>query len=347
MTARVCALRRVVLATAVGLAGAGCGGEVPHGGVPEVPVAASAAAAPSAHGGWGAAELVPGDLDVVLRIDLARVRATIGAEPMKELADRALGSEAGDALLRTALEQADVVWIGLRAADVLVGDRVLVVEAPRATVEFDSTTWRSSEPPGEGIVQYDALDFVPRDGTARVVDIRGRMLAFVSPVEVDAVDRLLRHGPDPTRAEPAARGLVSLDWRVRAPGVQLQNRYPSFAALLAGVDRMTAIVEPRGRELGLSARLLCHNERAASRAARFLQTIQGGAEQTERFAGMLQGIRIEASGSLVRVEWLVPADLLLGLIRSSTGASGPVEPAGSAAPAPSLGNSPEPTSPTP
>jgi hypothetical protein len=330
----------------LGLAGAGCGGEVPHGGVPEVPVPGSAATAPSPPASWDAADLIPADLDVVVRIDLGRVRATVGADPMKELAGLALGSEPADGLLRTALEQADVVWVGLRAADALAGDRVLVAEAPRATFEFDSASWRTATPPAEGIEQYDALDFVPRDGTARVLQVRERTLAFVSPVELDAVERLLRHGPDPMRATPAARGLVSLDWRVGPPGVRLQNRYPSFSALLSGVERITAVVEPRGRDLAVSGRVLCHDERAASRVARFLKTIQEGSEQTERFSGMLQALRIEAASSLVRLEWLVPPDLLLALLPGSTKTSSPPVPADSTGPAPLLRTSPETTSPT-
>jgi len=262
-------------------------------------------------------DLLPGDLDLVLRIDLAKVRRGLGSESSEELAERALREADPEAIVREALARADAAWLGLRVANLLDGDRVVVVELPKGTVRPDPIAWSAHEDRGEGdrVQLFDALVPPPRGGTARIVTLADGTVLFVSPVEVDAVDRVLLSGPDAERGQPEARGLLSLDWRVKRPGVRLQNRFPSLAALMRGIVRVRATVTMRGNELLLEGRMRCHDEPAASRVLRFVQTFAETAKQIERYGPLLKSLELSRAGSTVRVRWALPPEVVLGALR--------------------------------
>jgi hypothetical protein len=318
-----------LLGAALALACA-CGQTVPHGGVPATPEAsASAAAGPIRPGRRVPSDVMPADLDLVVRLDLARARASLGAEPMRQLSERALGTSDPEPEVRHALEHADVVWLGLRVADVLDGDRVMVTEAKDKPPKLDPTQWKPAEAGIERVVVYDAARPVGRDGTARIVDLGDGTMGFVSPVEADSVNRTLRNGPDPERGQPEARGLLSLDWRVGRPGVALVNRHPSLASLMTGVRRASAVLDTRGRELELEGRLQCRDAASAGRVARFLRTIAEAGRELPRFAKLVSSFELQESGSMVRIHWVAPPELVVELVREP---APPAAPARSAAP---------------
>ncbi|MBW2524958.1 MAG: hypothetical protein JRI23_12310 [Deltaproteobacteria bacterium] len=300
------------LAALAALLACACGRTVPHGG--EV-VGAPPPTPPPPPATPSGPDLLPRDLDLVLRVDLAQMRRGLGEGPSEELTRRALQEADPEAIVRRTLARADAVWVGLRVGSLFEGDRVLVVDAPPGTVEPDPIAW-SPRPGGDDEVQqYDAATRPPRSGTARILILDDGTALFVSPVELDAVDRVLRDGPDAERGQPEARGLVSLDWRVQPPGVALQNRFPSLAALMRGVRRVRATVTMGGNELELEGRLICHSETSAGKVQRFLETFANTARQIERYEPLLRSLELRQAGNSVQVRWTLPPEAVLGLLR--------------------------------
>ncbi|HEY3668130.1 MAG TPA: hypothetical protein VGL19_19140, partial [Polyangiaceae bacterium] len=76
---------------------------------------------------------MPADLDLVLRVDLQRIRTTLGAPAMAAISEQALrglhGADRGtDGLLLTALGETDTLYLGLRpAASLELADSVWVM----------------------------------------------------------------------------------------------------------------------------------------------------------------------------------------------------------------------------
>lgn len=311
-------------ALALSVGWTGCGRTVPHGGE------AAAPRPPDQPARVVGTDLIPADLDLVLRVDLARVRNNLGPEPSRELSRRALDQADPDAVVRAALERADVVWVGLRLSDALAGDRVVVVESAAAPTEPDPVAWSPVPSSAEEVRIFDAILPPRRSGTARIVRIGDDVTVFVSPVEIDSVARVLRQGPDPGRGEPAARGLISLDWRTKRPSVQMQNRFPSLAALLRGVVRVRATVTLHGDHLLLEGRMQCRHEPAAAKALRFLQTFVDTARMIDRYRAVLKSLALSRAGTTIRVRWPVPPELVLALVRGPD--SEPAPDAATAAP---------------
>jgi hypothetical protein len=85
-------------------------------------------------------EIFPADLDLVVRIDLARMRSGMGPAASDELTKRALAGS-GEPEITSALACAEVVWIATRAAELETGDRVVVVEGKDCMPELARSRW--------------------------------------------------------------------------------------------------------------------------------------------------------------------------------------------------------------
>src|SRR5258706_10180491 len=79
------------------------------------------------------AELIPPDLDVVVRLDLSRVKAALGSATVSKLAGDVLArgapKQSADELLFASLLEADVVYLGYRPSTLGAPlDRVLALQ---------------------------------------------------------------------------------------------------------------------------------------------------------------------------------------------------------------------------
>lgn len=272
-----------------------------------------------------ASELLPADLDLVLRIDLARMRSQLGAEAIDRLLARALVDAArapsavvdADPLLVLAARRAEVVYVALRAEDPTSGDRVVVVEGKLAGLTPEPARYRPGPPSAlEGVRTFDrigALTHAPRDTTARVVAVGERALAFVSPVEVDSVERLLEVGPDPKRGDPVAEGLVSVDLRVRRLGPRLERRFPSLGAVVAGLERVRGSAAMLDDGVRVDLEVQGASQLGAERLLAFVEALKQGSAESER-AKILASLSAERLDKTVRVRWTVPGSAVLGML---------------------------------
>ncbi|MFO0760261.1 MAG: hypothetical protein U0359_27515 [Byssovorax sp.] len=259
-------------------------------------------------------DLMPADLDLVLRLDLGRMRAGIGPSLAQSIADRALASPAHDVLL-SSLPCADVLWLGARAGDIDGGDHVIVLEGKSCAPEAKMREWSRIGAANAQVTIFTHQGEVPRAGTAEVIALSPRATAFVSPVERDSVRRLLREGPDPKHGDPRAEGLLSLDLRVSRLPPALEKRFPSIGNILAGVARIraTAVIVDEGVQL--DAEILSPTVKGAERARDFLRALVETLAET-KYKALLDGVKLEVLDSTLKLRLTVPKALILALATS-------------------------------
>lgn len=307
------------VALAIGTTAVGCGDEVPRGGAPRGPATfdLSRKVAPT--------DLLPADLDLVVRVDLARLRSGLGPASLAALAARM----PGDALLRDALLGADAVTVGLRADDLEAGDRVVVVEGRLAEdgAVPDPERFTLRPPVVEQVRVWDRIGdgASPRERVARVMRVGDQALVFVTAMEVDPTTRVLRAGPDELRGQPFAEGLVSLDWRPRPLRPSLAKRFPSIAGVLRGLSRVRATASMGEAAIEIRAEVEAADEAAATKVARFLELLRDNAGDAE--AALLAPMKIERTGAIVHLSCDIPAALVLRAIADDAPGSGAPEPA--------------------
>ena len=260
------------------------------------------------------AEIFPADLDLVVRLDVARMRSSVGPAAASAMAARA-AREAGDDVLRAALACADVVWLGARFGDLDSGDHVVLVEGASCAPELDRAQWRPEASRNKSVKIFDRVDPARRTGTARVLVLGPQATAFVSPMEVDSITRILADGPDARRGNPVAEGVISLDVRAARLPPALEQKYPSIAAIIAGLERVrgTAVVVDEGVQIDVQ--ILSPTAKGAEKALRFLSALRDNVEDP-RLVMVLRKVSIEQIEGTVRIRLLLPGKVVLALLSS-------------------------------
>lgn len=272
-----------------------------------------------------AAELLPRDLDLAVRVDVERLRAALGQELLQRLADAAKG-EGDGGLVARALPNAKTIVLGMRLGDVGLGDRVLAMEGEFGIVDLLPAGWekRESERLGTWVLEPAApleppkqggprRPPAPRDAFVRAILSGNKTLALVSAAEVDPVSRLLRDGPDALeprktgRREPVARGVVSLDMRVRPLPPGLAKRFEKIANVVAGLERITATAEVVDRAIAIEAQLEGVDEAGAERGRKFLELVLGGLLEGKQ-KDALRSVKVERVGKTIHAKLVVAAE---------------------------------------
>jgi hypothetical protein len=296
----------------------GCGRTVPHGGVPKEP-SESAPEGPRVTTVTTATDLLPSDLDLVVRVDLTKMRSDLGADASEELLEEALDSSGVVGAAREVLAGADVVWVGLRTRDLETGDHVMVAThkrkkspegKPLPLVEPDGDSWKASDTGTPKIRRYVAKTPPTRAGTARIYTVGDTAAVFVSPVEEHSVERILKMGPDPDRGQPKARGMLSLELIAPRLPRNLRSDLAALTKLMASIERVRATVDLVGNDLELDATVRCKNVAAATDVARNLAAY---ATAETRFAELFGDTKIDRTGSSVLLRWRVPKGLIIDL----------------------------------
>jgi hypothetical protein len=285
---------------------AGCGGAPPK-------AAGRAANGARVERDLDPTDLFPVDLDLVVRIDIGRMRAGIGPAVADALAKRAL-QESAEAELREALACAEVVWVATRVAEIDEGDRVVVIEGRSCMPELAEARWQRVGSVNSRLRIFDRADPPPRTGTARIINLGNRASAFVSTVELDAVRRVLEAGPDEKRGSPTAEGLVSLDLRAGRLPPALEKKYPAIGAVLAGVERVRGSVVLVDQGVKIDAQVLGATTAGAERAARFLEAMRDSLAKIPRFAAAAGEVHVEQVARTVQVRLTVPAKAVLAML---------------------------------
>lgn len=213
-------LRRALL---LGLSAVACG-PTPRPALPSAPAVRTAP------------ELVPSDLDVVVRLDLAQVKAALGPEALAGLSRQVLaagGDRQADELVVAALLAADLVYLGYRPSPAWMPlDRVLALQGHFEPLRRAPNGFSGATDLGADVRYWDSRTPPPRDGVARIYALGDRGLAFVSEAEIDAVERRLDGLGAARRLEPPEEGTLSMAAR---PGLLARASGAGGAGMLTSM----------------------------------------------------------------------------------------------------------------
>jgi hypothetical protein len=293
----------LALAPVLALSGVGCASRPP-------PPAAPSLTTP--------ADALPADLDFVVRVDLAKVRAALGpaGTELMRRGTGALPSDPGTALVTKALERTTTAYLALRP-ELVPGeaDNVLVLAGSFEGLELEraltSAGFSSPVDLGGDVRRFDRRGRVGRAAPARIYAFRDEQLVFVSAAEVDSVEAVLEHGARPSPLRPREQGVLAFAARLRALRYGLAQRYPSLARSIgdaAGLEG-TVSASPEGLLLDMSLEL--PSEAAAQESAEALGQVQEALSAADgRVGALARGAHTEAVGRYVVVRLALTRGLL-------------------------------------
>lgn len=233
-----------------------------------------------------AAELIPPDLDVVVRLDLARVKAALGATALTALSREVLARDNGgqepDELVVASLLAAEEVYLGYRPSPLWAPlDRVLAVQGHFEPLVRPPTGFSGATDLGRDLRHWDRrVAPSSRGGVARVYAWSDRVRAFVSEAEIDAVERAVTGLGAARRLEPPQEGTLSLAAR------------PSLLGRLAGHGTLRDLLED-AKALRAVADLESDGVRLK------LELLLSGAEQARQLANAAKLVLARAVGDAV------------------------------------------------
>jgi hypothetical protein len=311
-------LRRAATLCGLGLALGGCGRDAV--GVP--PPAPAPLTSP--------AQSVPADLDVLVRVDVARLRDALGVTQWTELSRRAsLPSPVADAgterFMTEALARADLAYLGLRPASSPEHvDNVVALSGnfsgldPRR--EPSDPPWRRPIDLGGAVRRYDRDAPKQRTQPARIYAFGDTQLVLVSEAEIDSVERAVELGKRDGALEPPAQGVVSVAARLDALLARLTPGAPMLANLLQGAAKLEASADVTATGLRVAAALTFGEESHAGRFARECSGLAARLGQGVGAAGAVaRATRIEALGKDVTLRVAVDRSVFGDIVACTAG----------------------------
>jgi hypothetical protein len=272
-------------------------------------------ALPSAPQVVSAEDLIPSDLDVVLRVDMARMKSALGAMSHELLAQSALArasDEAGvdsDPLLLESLLAADRVYFAYRPSALgLPTDRVWALDGQFVPLTSPPVGFPLPTDLGADLRFWERKPGVAlqRTATARIYAQGERVRAFVSEAELDAVERTLTAPASPRRLRAPAEGALSVAAR---PGLLGRLASGSLRELLERAESLELVVDLASDRIELRAQLVLASAEHAQALLEAGRALLARAESDLASSATLQGEqdRIVLRASLSRAQlgpWL-------------------------------------------
>jgi hypothetical protein len=273
------------------------------------------------------AEAIPADLDLVVRIDFARVKNALGAELLRSLAEQTppAGDAASEKLLVDAIARADTIWVALRpASDLEASDNVIVLRGRFSDLDplkyGGEPRWRGPVDLGAAVRRYERPAPALRSAPARIYVRLPDLMVFASAAEIDSVERVIEEGADDPRLDPPEKGALALEGRIGRLSESIAERSPAAARLLAPARRLRAYVDLEASgiqgELELEFELEEQARRAADATALFARALAESGGTASRIVGAL---RVEAVGSTLVVGVGLGAEQLAELLACARG----------------------------
>jgi hypothetical protein len=273
------------------------------------------------------AEAIPADLDLVIRIDFARVKSALGEEMLRALAAQSprAGDAASEKLLVDAIARADTVWVALRPAeDLEASDNVIVLRGRFADIDplkyGGEPRWRGPVDLGAAVRRYERTAPPLRSAPARIYVRLPDLMVFASAAEIDSVERVIEHGADDPRLDPPEKGALALEGRIGRLSESIAERSPAAARLLARARRLRAHVDLEGGgvqgELEVEFELEEQARRAADATALFARAL---AETGGTASRIVAALRVEAVGSNLVIGVGLGAEQLAELVACARG----------------------------
>lgn len=255
-------------------------------------------------------DAIPPDLDLVIRVDLAKVRAALGPEGLATLrrgAASAVRAETDDDFFVRALEHADVACLALRP-ELVPGeaDNVLALSGHFGELDVERALrhdgWAAPIDLGGAVWRYERPGKVSRSAALRVYQFGDDGLVFASPGEVDSVEAVLERGLQPNALKPEARGVLAFAARLRTLRGGFAARYPSVARVLEDARRIEGNVDAAANGLMFELSVEFGSDDEALAAVGELTRIQAALAGGEgKLAAVAHSAKLEAVGTFVIV----------------------------------------------
>jgi len=272
-----------------------------------------------------ASDAMPADLDLVLRLDLRKIRDTLGGPTMSALSQQAVqgmrgADRATDALLLRALEQTDTLWIGVRPTRGLeAADSVFVMSGhfPNFDPHRAESTPRFGPAVdlGGDLRRYDRPHPPVRSSPARIYVHGNDLLVSLSEAEIDSVERALEEQRGAPPLEPADKGVLSAVARPQALPLGILAGTGSLRRLLQSAERLELNADLTGSGLDATLSLKLEDAPLAERVAKALNEMRDalGAD-SGRLAKFATRIKVGNAGQYVSLQFGLGRDELSELV---------------------------------
>lgn len=271
---------------------------------------------------------IPGDLDLVLRVDLARLRDLFGLgfeAALDEMLARAPGADAdGDTgrLLLRLFSRADTIWLGARPGlSPELTDNVLVARGKFAGLVPEaiggSPPWDRPERLGGGVLRYERAAPKLRATPAVIYLREPDRVVIGSTAEIDALELTLERGEGQAPLRAPETGIAALAARVPALSQRLRARAPTLSRLFDGADQLSCSLDRRADDLELVVELrYASSERAAEIAGPIEAVLSRLAGSGFQF---LERVRVQPAGSSVTLTLSLPVERVKALAACAAG----------------------------
>ncbi|MDF3066916.1 MAG: hypothetical protein K0R38_2517 [Polyangiaceae bacterium] len=231
-----------------------------------------------------AAELIPPDLDVIARLDMAKMKAALGGLTPQLLSREVLArgnadGEEPEELVVESLLEADVVYLGYRPSSLFLPlDRVLALQGRFSPITKTPPGFLGGIDLGADVRYWDRQRTKPlaRSASARLYAAGDRVRAFVSEAELDAVERALDRLGEPRSLSAPEEGALSLAARPRLLGKLVSG---TLRELLEDSRSLELVIDLESDMASLRASLQTsspeHAERLASAGRAVVQAALG------------------------------------------------------------------------
>lgn len=229
-------------------------------------------------------DAMPADLDLVVRLDLRRIKETLGGPAMTAISERAVhglrgADRATDELLLTALRGTDTLWLGLRPTrDLQAADSVFVMSGHFPG--FDPHR-AASRPPfgapvdlGGALRRFDRAQPPARSSPARVYVYGEELVVSLSEAEIDSVERSFEEQRGAPALEPAEKGVLSAVARPRALPAELFAGSDTLRRVAQSAERLELTADLTGAGVDASLALRFGDASAAEHVSAALAEVR-------------------------------------------------------------------------
>ena len=270
-------------------------------------------------------DAMPADLDLVLRLDLRKMRETLGGPTMTALGEQALRGLHGDdretdALLLRALEQTDTLWVGVRPTRTLeVADSVFVMSGhfPNFDPHRAESTPRfaGAIDLGGDLRRYDRAQPPTRGAPARIYVQGEELLVSLSAAEIDSVERSLEEQRGMPALEPAEKGVLSVVARPQVLPLELLADVASLRRVVRSAQRLELTADLAGSGLDATLALKFEDASLAEQVAHALSEMCAALGQSSgRLSRFATRVKVGSAGQYVSLQLVLGKDELSELV---------------------------------
>jgi len=272
-----------------------------------------------------ASDAMPADLDLVLRLDLRKIRDTLGGPAMSVLSQQAVqglrgADRATDELLLHALERTDTLWVGLRPTGTLqAADNVFVMAGhfPNFDPHRAESTPRFGPAVdlGGDLRRYDRARPPARSAPARIYVHGEDLLVSSSEAEIDSVERSLEEQRGAPPLEPAEKGVLSAVARPRVLPLGILAATGSLRRLLRSADRLELNADLTGSGVDATLALKFEDAPLAEQVSKALNEMRDALKaDSGRLAQFATRIKVGTAGQYVSLQFSLGRDELSELV---------------------------------